>query len=160
MEQFLQRILQEIMKKIILGTSDAWSVVRLDKWTSERAWYIIDLRISSKYLQDSLAAFCVFVFSLFPLKKPSWKLNRLHIFAISSSSRHEKRCQILERLSRNILSLVQSEYYWPFSNPFWETSDWRANYEFSQVQASWLNTLSNLAWFINWPKTLSMNNIF
>ena len=103
MEQFLQRILQEIMKKIILGTSDAWSVVRLDKWTSERAWYIIDLRISSKYLQDSLAAFCVFVFSLFPLKKPSWKLNLLHIFAISSSSRHEKRCQILERLSKNIL---------------------------------------------------------
>ena len=28
MKEFLQRILQEIMKKIILGTSDAWSMRR------------------------------------------------------------------------------------------------------------------------------------
>jgi hypothetical protein len=28
---FLQRILQEIVKKIILGTSDAWSTIRLSK---------------------------------------------------------------------------------------------------------------------------------
>ena len=32
------------------------------------------------------------------LKKPSWDLNFLHIFAVPSSSRHEKCCQILERL--------------------------------------------------------------
>ena len=43
------------------------------------------------------------------LKKPSWELNFLHIFAVPLSSRHEKCCQILERLfvayhhSRNIL---------------------------------------------------------
>ena len=39
---FLQRILQEIMKKIILGTSDAWL-------TSEPAYYILDCRISKKW---------------------------------------------------------------------------------------------------------------
>ena len=43
------------------------------------------------------------------LKKQSWELNFLHIFAVPLSSRHEKCCQILERLfvvfhhSRNIL---------------------------------------------------------
>ena len=31
-------------------------------------------------------------------KKPSWELNFLHIFGISSSSRHEKHCQMLQRL--------------------------------------------------------------
>ena len=32
------------------------------------------------------------------LKKPSWELKFLHIFAVPMSSRHEKCCQILERL--------------------------------------------------------------
>ena len=32
------------------------------------------------------------------LKKPPWEFNFFHIFGISSSSRHEKRCQMLERL--------------------------------------------------------------
>ena len=46
------------------------------------------------------------------LKKPSWELNFLHIFAVPLSSRHQKRCQILERLfvvfhhSRNIVCMV------------------------------------------------------
>ena len=32
------------------------------------------------------------------LKKPSWEFKFFHIFGISSSSRHEKCCQMLERL--------------------------------------------------------------
>ena len=45
------------------------------------------------------------------LKKPSWELNFLHIFAVPLSSRYEKCCQILDRLFvlfhhfRNILCL-------------------------------------------------------
>ena len=42
---FLQRILHEIMKKIILGTSDAWWMSHLSQWSSERAYYIVDCRI-------------------------------------------------------------------------------------------------------------------
>ena len=30
------------------------------------------------------------------LKKPPWEFNFFHIFGIPSSSRHEKRCQMLE----------------------------------------------------------------
>ena len=49
------------------------------------------------------------VLSCRQLKKPPWDFNFLHIFAIPSSSRHEKRCQMVERLfvvfhhSRNTL---------------------------------------------------------
>ena len=38
LKAFLQRILQEIMKKIILGTSDAWSI-------SDPVYYIEDCQI-------------------------------------------------------------------------------------------------------------------
>ena len=41
---------------------------------------------------------CNFSFSWFTLKKPSWELNFLHIFAVPLSSRHEKCCQIFEIL--------------------------------------------------------------
>ena len=34
---FLQKILQEIMKKMILGTSDAWSTIHLSHQPSDRA---------------------------------------------------------------------------------------------------------------------------
>ena len=44
MKPFLQRILQEIMKRI-LGTSDAWSAIHLSQQTSESAYYIVDWRI-------------------------------------------------------------------------------------------------------------------
>ena len=48
MKVFLQRILQEIMKKkIILGTSDAWSTIHLSHWPSDRAW--IYLRLTNSY---------------------------------------------------------------------------------------------------------------
>ena len=43
---FLQRILQEIMKKIILGTSDDWSLSRLSHQPSDQAYYIEDCQIS------------------------------------------------------------------------------------------------------------------
>ena len=48
MKRFLQRILQEIMKKIILGTSDAWSMSRSSHQPSDPAYYIEDCRIYSK----------------------------------------------------------------------------------------------------------------
>ena len=45
----LQRILQEFMKKkIILGTSDAWSMIHLAHHPSNLAYYIVDWRISVK----------------------------------------------------------------------------------------------------------------
>ena len=42
---FLQRILQEIMKKIILGTSDAWLMRRSSHRPTDPAYYIEDCRI-------------------------------------------------------------------------------------------------------------------
>ena len=46
MKGFLQRILQEIMKKIIiLGTSDAWLTIHLSQRQSKPAYYIEDCRI-------------------------------------------------------------------------------------------------------------------
>ena len=73
----------------------------------EISWWFLS------YLQDMTAnpANLAAIFSLpwSALKKPSWKLNFLHIFAAPLSSMHEKCFQILERLfvafhhSRNIL---------------------------------------------------------
>ena len=45
MKAFLQRILQEIIKKIILGTSHTWSMRRSSHWPSNPAYYIEDCRI-------------------------------------------------------------------------------------------------------------------
>ena len=53
----------------------------------------------------------IFAMPLSALKKPPWEFNFFHIFGIPLSSRHEKCCQMLERLfalchhSRNILCL-------------------------------------------------------
>ena len=41
----MQRILQEIEKKIILETSDAWSTIRLSHRPSNPAYYIVNWRI-------------------------------------------------------------------------------------------------------------------
>ena len=45
MKVFFQRILQEIMKKIILGTSDTWSMSHLSWRTKEPAYYNGDCQI-------------------------------------------------------------------------------------------------------------------
>ena len=45
MKWFLQRILQEIMKKIPLGTSDAWLMRRSSHRPTDPAYYIEDWRI-------------------------------------------------------------------------------------------------------------------
>ena len=45
MKRFLQRILQEIMKKKILGTSETWSMSHLFQRPSDPAYYIEDCRI-------------------------------------------------------------------------------------------------------------------
>ena len=45
MKGFLQRILQEIMKKKILGTSDAWLTSCLAHQPSDPAYYIEDCPI-------------------------------------------------------------------------------------------------------------------
>ena len=50
LKRFLQRILLEIMKKKILGTSEAWSVSHSSQRPSEPAYYIEDCRISSRRL--------------------------------------------------------------------------------------------------------------
>ena len=50
MKRFLQRILQEIMKKI-LGTSDAWLMSHLSHRSSDPAYYIEDCRISDQQPQ-------------------------------------------------------------------------------------------------------------
>ena len=47
MKVFLQRILQEIIKKIILGTLDAWLTIHLSHGPSDRAW--IYLRLTNFY---------------------------------------------------------------------------------------------------------------
>ena len=54
------------------------------------------------------------------LKKPSWELNFLHIFAVLLTSRHEKCFQILKRL---LLYFTSLETYcasiWKNFIPFW-----------------------------------------
>ena len=54
------------------------------------------------YLQNSTAnsAHWQHIFALLwsALKKPLWEFNFFHIFGIPSSSRHEKRCQMLQTL--------------------------------------------------------------
>ena len=47
MKGFLQRFLQDIMKKkIIFGTSDAWSMGRSSHQANDTEYYIKDCRIS------------------------------------------------------------------------------------------------------------------
>ena len=46
MKGFLQRILQEITQKKILGASDGWSTIRLSHHPSNPAYYIVNWRIS------------------------------------------------------------------------------------------------------------------
>ena len=43
---FLQRIMQDFMKEMILGTSDAWSTIHLSHRPGKAAYYIEDWRIS------------------------------------------------------------------------------------------------------------------
>ena len=57
MKGFLQRILQEIMKKIILGTSDAWSTICLSHRPSDPAYYIVNWRISYRGLWEDCLMF-------------------------------------------------------------------------------------------------------
>jgi hypothetical protein len=54
LKRFLQRILQEIMKKKILGTSDAWSTSHLSQGTSKPAYYILDCRISKEKMLSGM----------------------------------------------------------------------------------------------------------
>ena len=49
MNVFLQRILQEIMKKIIFGTSDAWSTIHLYHRPSNPATQLNILEIDGFY---------------------------------------------------------------------------------------------------------------
>ena len=42
---FCKEFCKKFWKQIVLGTSDAWMVVRLDKQTSQPAYYIINGRI-------------------------------------------------------------------------------------------------------------------
>ena len=64
--------------------------------------YLLNSKANSAHLA---AHFCP---ALVCLKEPQWEFNFFHIFGIPSSSRHEKYCQMLERLfalfhhSRNI----------------------------------------------------------
>ena len=61
MKQFLQRILQEIKKKIILGTPGAWSMSRLSQLATEPAYYILDCRILRlcRFLNWSLSSLLI-----------------------------------------------------------------------------------------------------
>ena len=58
MKGFLQRILQDCMKKIILGTSDTWSTSRLSHRPTEPAYYIVDWRISNLSVKSYFGVFC------------------------------------------------------------------------------------------------------
>ena len=65
MKGFLQRILQEIMKKIIiLGTSDAWSPICLAQQPSYPVYYIEDWLISSLIKKWKKPKFVITVFTL------------------------------------------------------------------------------------------------
>ena len=56
MKGFLERILQEIMKKIMLGTSDAWSMRRSFHRPSDPAYYIEDCRIFGLFFTANCGA--------------------------------------------------------------------------------------------------------
>ena len=50
----MQRNLQEIIKKIILGTSDDWSFVPVTQWPSILYWRLSDFYISNSSQNDLL----------------------------------------------------------------------------------------------------------
>ena len=50
--QVCKEFCKKSWKRIILGTSDAWSTSHLSQWTSEPAYYIVDCRISRKPVQQ------------------------------------------------------------------------------------------------------------
>jgi hypothetical protein len=52
LKELLQRILQEIMKKIIPGTSDAWAMRQSSHRPSNPAYYIEDCRILAQGTGD------------------------------------------------------------------------------------------------------------
>ena len=54
----MQRILQEIMKKKILGTSDAWSIRQSSHQPSNPAYYIEDCRIFIEIFESNFINIC------------------------------------------------------------------------------------------------------
>ena len=55
----------------------------------------LQTKAGQNVLPDGLNWLCYFAGST---KKPSWEFNLFHIFGIPPSSRHEKRCQILQTI--------------------------------------------------------------
>ena len=73
MKKWIERVFAKIFarfyeKKIILGTSDAWSTSRLSHWPSKPAYYIVDWRIfeSLKGSYGKMITFCL-IFGVLPL---------------------------------------------------------------------------------------------
>jgi hypothetical protein len=72
------------------GDSKNMEEIESSRWLFEGR-----LRQGKNVLPDGLNWLCYFAGSS---KKPWWKFNFFHIFGILLSSRHEKRCQILQTL--------------------------------------------------------------
>ena len=95
MKQFLKKIFQEIVKKIILGTSDAWSMSPLSRRPSKPAYYIEDWQISG-----------IFEFKVRP---PSYQSYLWLRPCIALSPYLEQRCwEALSRLEPIIHSMYAS----------------------------------------------------
>ena len=60
-KDFCKEFCKKSWKKIILGTSDAWSTIRLSHRPSNPAYYIVNWRISTL-----ACLFCWFAFNLIP----------------------------------------------------------------------------------------------
>ena len=99
-------------------------------------------------------------------KRPPWKNFFFHFFSIDSSSRHEKRCQMLQRLfwlfqcSKNPLCKSKKKTFWNWCKT---TEDGRAFYYYSVNHQTGLqrNTFSKLSYILlihrNVPQIMSFH---
>ena len=99
MKGFLQIILQEIMKKMILGTSDAWSLRRSSKQTSEPAYHIKDWRTSAWH--EKIKRYLLSVYFLV------YRLGSKKKFATSSAIREAQT---------SLANAQRGRYLCPFEN--------------------------------------------
>ena len=90
------------------------------------------------------------------LKKPPWEFNFFHIFGIPSSSRHEKRCQMLQTLF--LLFQCSKNPMWHFKKKFNANSyDLQAHWgqDFTSQNIPHWNTLL----MVNWQNENTVVNV-
>ena len=91
----------EIAKKVFLTFHNVFQVYLMWRFQNYEWNWILTMAfwVTCKIAQPIQPIWQeIFALPWSALKKPPWEFNFFHIFGISSSSRYEKRCQMLETL--------------------------------------------------------------